>query len=376
MVSGLPLLLTAFLTQVIVPLARIATSYRGTQAGLSASELLLLSSAFALLPAFLAVGMGRANDRRGAGRSVVLGAALMVVACALLALPGQWLVLLTSSVLLGLGQTFQITAMQAEIGAIRDVPHRERMIARLMLWQAVGQVAAPLLLSLVALWGESLQIGLALAVIGLSGVGLAASMAVMRGAAKAAPPALHVPLAHILSVRGLPWVIAGGSLCVAVQDLTMIYLPVVGEGRGIPPATIGLVLMLFALAQVASRGVYAWAARLAGPSWLLWCSVLGTGLATAALALPFGAGGIGAMLIVSGLCLGFAITSSVSLTMRMAPCGARATSLGLRLAINRVGQFSIPLAAGAIAAAQAGAVFALLGLALAATGLAGFVRAR
>lgn len=373
---GLPLLMAAFLTQVVVPLARIATSYRATQAGMSPSEVLLLSSAFALLPAFLAVSMGRANDRRGAGRSVVLGAVLMLAASSLLVLPGHAAVLLVASVLLGLGQTFQITAMQAEIGAIRSVPQREGMIARLMLWQAVGQVVAPLLLSVVAVSGESLQLGLALAVTALSVAGLGASLILMRQATVVTPSATRVSLGSILSVPGLPWVIAGGSLCVAVQDLTMIYLPVVGEDRSIAPATVGFVLMLFALAQVASRGVYAWAARLFGPSWLLWCSVLGTGTATAALALPLGAWGIGGALIISGFCLGFAVTSSVSLTMRMAPCGARATSLGFRLAMNRVGQFSIPLVAGAIAAAQAGAVFALLGLALAATGLAGFHRAR
>ncbi|MCT7667774.1 MFS transporter [Shinella kummerowiae] len=372
-----PLLAVAFLAQVIVPLARIATSYRATEAGLSPAQVLVLSSAFALLPAFLAVGMGRYNDRQGAGGAALAGAVLLASGCAALLLPlatMAWLVL--ASVLLGLGQTLQLTALQAEIGSLRVQTHRERMVGGLMLWQAVGQIGAPLLLSLVALRGGNLPGNLAIVATTLAAFGAMTSILLYRNAAP--PRSVETPasLRSIAGVPGLAWVIAGGSLCVAVQDLTLIYLPVVGETRSVPPVVVGALLMLFAVTQMLSRALHEPAAARFGPTLLLWGSVLGTGFSTAALALPVNVLLLAVALATSGFCLGFAITASVALTMRLAPPGARSTSLGLRLAINRAGQFAIPLVAGLIAAAQAGAVFLLLGLAVAGTGAAGFRRRR
>lgn len=372
-----PVLAVAFLAQVIVPLARIATSYRATEAGLSPAQVLILSSAFALLPALLAISMGRHNDRHGGGTAALAGAVLLTGGCLALAVPigdMPWLVM--ASVLLGMGQTLQLTALQAEIGALRRQIHRDKMVGGLMLWQAVGQVGAPLLLSIVALLGGELSRNLALVATCLALTGATTSLLLYRNAALPRPADAPASLRSIVGVPGLPWIIAGGSICVAVQDLTLIYLPVVGEARAIPPAVIGLVLVLFAIMQMLSRAVYARAAARLGQSVLMWRSVLGTGLATAALALPLGAAAIAAALSVSGFCLGFAITASVALTMRLAPPGARSTSLGLRLAMNRAGQFSIPLIAGLIATAQAGAVFMLLGLAVTGTGVAGFRQKR
>jgi MFS family permease len=372
-----PVLAVAFLAQIIVPLARIATSYRATEAGFTAAQVLILSSAFALLPAFLAVSMGRHHDRRGGGAASLFGAMLLAAGCVALVVPTAsmlWLVLV--SVLLGLGQTLQLTALQAEIGALRLQTHREKMVGGLMLWQAVGQVGAPLILSAVALSVDGLSRNLALVASGLAVLGAIISVLLYKNAAPPQPTLKPASLRAIARVSGLPWVIAGGSLCVAVQDLIVIYLPVVGEERGISPAVVGLVLMLFAVTQMLSRAVYARVSATIGQNALMWGSVLGVGLATAALAVPFGAGAVAAALSVSGFCLGFAITASVALTMRLAPPGARSTSLGLRLAMNRAGQFSIPLVAGAIATAQAGAVFLLLGLAVAGTGALGFRRGR
>jgi MFS family permease len=233
-----------------------------------------------------------------------------------------------------------------------------------------------LLLSLVALLGGNLPGNLATVAAALAAFGAVTSVLLYRNAAPPRPVETPASLRSIAGVPGLAWVIVSGSLCVAVQDLTLIYLPLVGEARSIPPAVVGTLLMLFAVAQMRSRPFYAPAAARFGPTILLWGAVLGTGLSTTVLALPVGAVVLAVALAVSGFCLGFAITASVALTMRLAPPGARSTSLGRRLAMNRAGQFAISLFAGLIATAQAGAVFLLLGLAVAGTGAAGFRRRR
>ena len=370
-----PLLITACLAQFIVPLARLATSYRATELALSPSEVLVLSSAFSVLGMFFAVAMGRYNDLHGNGAAALAGALCLLLACVMLALPVSWGFwwLMVASVILGLGQTLHVTAVQGEVGMFRRPHHRDGMIGGLMLWQAVGQVAAPLVLSLVALGGGELPLRLAIVASAFSVVAVALSVLLWRHGA--APRDIHIEppaLRKILGTPGLGWVILAGSLCVAVHDLTLVFMPVVGSERGIPPAEVGVLLALFSGGQMLARGAYRPAARLLGRRNLMFFGVLGTAAFTTGLAMPAGSPMLGAMLAMVGVFLGFAITASVSLTMEMAPARSRATSLGLRLAMNRVGQFVIPLAAGGAAVTLGpGAVFVLLGSTLGGIGLYG-----
>lgn len=383
LVRGLarPLLAAACLAQIVVPLARIATSYRATEMALSPGQILLLSSAFALLPAGLAFTMGRYNDRHGNGTAALLGAGLIVLACAVLVVPlvSVWLLLL-ASVLLGLGQTLQLTALQGEVGMFRLPRHRAGMVGGLMMWQAMGQVAAPLLLTAVALWGGrdqgDLALHLALVTLALAAIGLGFGIILWRNAAVPRHlPCRPARIGAILASPGMIWVMLAGSLCVAMHDLTLVYLPVLGEARAISPATVGVLLAFFAIGQVMSRGCYGRALRLCGARGLMLGGVLGTAGFTLLLAAPAGPVWLGLTLLLAGLSLGFAITSSVNLTMSLAPPQARAASLGLRLALNRAGQFLIPVAAGGAAASLgAGAVFVVLGGALACAGLYGLRR--
>jgi MFS family permease len=369
-----PLLVAACLAQVIVPLVRIATSYRATELSLSASQVLILSSAFSLLPAFLAVAIGRYNDRHGNGRASAFGAALIAFGCAMLMIhvPSVWWLILVS-VVLGFGQTVQLTGLQGEVAMFRLSRHRDGMVGNLMLWQAVGQVAAPLILSLVALSGGQLSLRLAAVSLTLALVCGGVAMLLWRNAAAPqSASAAEAGMYRILATPGLGWVLLAGSLCVAVHDLTLVYMPVIGAERGIPPAAVGVLLTLFAGGQMLSRGLYRRVVSHVGQRRLMLAGVIGTAAFTAALALPVGSVAIGLLLGLIGLSMGFAITSSVSLTIAMAPPRARATSLGLRLAMNRAGQFLISLAAGGAAATLGpGAVFLVLGSTLGGVGLYG-----
>jgi MFS family permease len=285
---------------------------------------------------------------------------------------GVWW-LLVASIVLGLGQTLQLTALQGEVATFRLRRHREGMVGGLMLWQAIGQVSAPMILSLTALAGGPLPQRLALVASALALVCTGLGFVLWRYAAEPRGASLR-PLAigQIFSVSGLGWVMLSGSLCVAVYDLALIYLPVIGAARGIPAEMVGVLLTLLACGQMLSRALYPWVQTRAGPRKLMLGGVLGTAVLTLTLSLPIHILAVGTVLGLIGVTMGFAITSSVALTMTLAPPGARATSLGLRLAMNRAGQFVIPLAAGGAAAMLgAGAVFFVLGLVLCGIALQG-----
>ena len=368
------MLVVACLTQIIVPLVRISSSYRATELGLSPGQILLIASTFSLLPAFLAVAIGRYNDRHGHGTSAIAGAFCLLASCLLLLVfSGGLIQLILISTLLGLGLTLQLTSMQGEIGMMRLSRHRVGIVGTMMLSQAIGQLAAPLILSLVALAGGPLSIGLALAAGGLALISGVFTLFLWRNAALPIPTgAPPLSLRKIVGVPGLFWVLLSSSLCVAVHDLTLVLMPVVGEARAIPPAQVGVLLAFFAGGQMLARAGYPKTAARFGPrNVMLWAIPL-MALFTALVALPLGVFALGTTLLLMGLAMGFAIVSSVTLTMDLAPPGARGASLGLRLAMNRVGQFLIPLtAAGLTGILGAGGAFFLLAAGLGGTGLMG-----
>src|SRR5437867_6632704 len=96
-------LLAMGVAQAAVYVARPMTSYRLLGLGAGAREVGLVAASFALVPLFLAVPLGRFSDRRGGARLLVVGCAIQVVACVLLAAAETTLGLAAASALLGLG---------------------------------------------------------------------------------------------------------------------------------------------------------------------------------------------------------------------------------------------------------------------------------
>src|SRR5690606_13037094 len=102
-----------------------------------------------------------------------------------------------------------------------------------------------------------LSVRLALVAGGLALVSAVFSLFLWRNGALPAPTqAPSLPVGRIVRVPGLFWVLLSGSLCVAVHDLTLVLMPVVGEARDIPAAQIGILLAFFAGGQILARACY------------------------------------------------------------------------------------------------------------------------
>ena len=80
---------------------------------------------------------------------------------------------------------------------------------------------------------------------------------------------------------------------------------------------------------------------------------------------------LAATLLLIGFGIGIAITSTIALTIRIAPPTARGTALSLRLTANKVAQVGFPLLAGLLVGPLGvGGMFALIGASLLAAPLA------
>src|SRR5262245_28511976 len=102
----IPLLLSTTLIQMITAIIRITTSYRAIELNLSIAWLGLIASAFAILPIFIAVQVGRFIDRGNDARAAWIGAALFTLASVGLAFWSSVEGLFVATTVLGMGHLF------------------------------------------------------------------------------------------------------------------------------------------------------------------------------------------------------------------------------------------------------------------------------
>jgi MFS family permease len=172
-------------------------------------------------------------------------------------------------------------------------------------------------------------------------------------------------------MRGVLIFMLASVITVTSQDIAIIYLPLMGIERGIDVGRIGVVLTLRAVAAMVSRIFYARLLATFGRIPLMIGSLALSGAGCIGLALPVPIWGLYVASSLMGLGLGIATTLSITSLMAISPVEARATLNSVRITGNRVGQVTLPLLAGIVAAGTgAGGVMAVTGLAILAVGVA------
>lgn len=360
-----------------VSMARPAVSYRALSMGADERAIGVITAVYALLPLFVAVPLGRRTDRGRCAPLLAAGVVLISVGCALSGTAGSLAALAVWSGVMGLGHLCFVIGAQS-IVARRSAPaEQDRNFGHFTIGASLGQLAGPAAAGLlVSGQGAGMDRTSALALLASAGVAAASFTALWRlepraPAAPAAGRPAKVPVGRILRTRGVPAGIFISLAVLSTTDVLTAYLPVIGEQRGIAPATIGLLLSLRAAATIACRLVMPPMLRLFGRTALLTATCLLGGLLCAGIALPVPVWGLGLVLAALGFCLGVGQPLSMTTVVRAAPDEARSTALALRLTGNRLGQVAAPASAGLVAGvAGAAAPFVMLGaLLIAAAGM-------
>ncbi|GGV25605.1 MFS transporter [Streptomyces spectabilis] len=357
-----------------VSMARPAVSYRALSLGADERAIGVIAGVYALLPLFAAVPLGRRTDHGRCAPLLPLGVALIAGGCALGGTAGSLGALAAWSGVMGLGHLCFVIGAQS-IVARRSAPaEQDRNFGHFTIGASLGQLVGPLAAG-VLIGGDTGSTS-ALALVVAAGVAAVACASLWRierprgegpGRRSAARPAAAgaVPVRRILGSRGVP---AGMFISLAVlsaTDILTAYLPVVGEHRGIAPATVGVLLGLRAAATIACRLVMTPLIRLLGRRALTVVTCAAAGLLCAGVALPLPVWALGVMLALLGFCLGVGQPLSMTTVVRAAPAEARSTALALRLTGNRLGQVAAPAGAGLVAGvAGVAAPFVTLGLLL------------
>ncbi|MCW2962989.1 MAG: integral rane transport protein [Actinomycetia bacterium] len=361
--------------QIAVYIARPTTSYRLLGLGAGAREVGFVTAAFALIPLFLAIPLGRSADRRRAPL-VTVGCAVQVVACLLLAWAQTPLALGGASAVLGLGHLGVALGVQEVIARESDDRHHDRDFGLLTAGVALGQMIGPLIGGFVLDHGGSLLAStkdamLIAAVVVVPATALAAVGE--RGRGKSAPVAAsrRGSVRTILGTRGVAVAIFASIAVLSAADIFTAYMPVIGEQRGIAPGVVGVLLALRAAASMVSRIGITRLVALVGRERLIILSAASAAVALGAIAFVHGTTPLAVLCVLAGLGLGFSQPLSMTLIVQLVPEYARGTALAVRLAGNRLGQVAAPAAAGVVAgSAGARAVFWVLSALLGCSALA------
>ncbi|WP_327120184.1 MFS transporter [Streptomyces sp. NBC_01341] len=360
-----------------VSMARPAVSYRALSLGADERAVGVIAGVYALLPLLAAVPLGRRTDHGRCAPLLPLGVVLIGGGCALSGASGSLPVLAAWSGVMGLGHLCFVIGAQSLVARQSAPAEQDRDFGHFTIGASLGQLIGPIAAGcLVSERDGAMARTSALALLVSAAVAAVSLTWLWRieHVRSASPPprgAVKVPVGGILRSRG---VLAGIFVSLAVlsaTDILTAYLPVVGEDRGIAPATVGLLLSLRAAATIACRLVMTPMLRLLGRAALLSVTCLAGGLLCAAVALPVPVGALAVVLGALGFCLGVGQPLSMTTVVRAAPAAARSTALALRLTGNRLGQVAAPASAGLIAGlAGTAAPFVMLGaLLLTAAGL-------
>ena len=371
----IPFLTHATLTQTLILIIRITTSYRAIELGLPVAWLGIIATGFAIIPVFAALSVGRWIDRGNDAKAVWIGTALVFAACiGFWAWPRSAMHLLAYTVLLGFGHMFCMAGHQMLAVRSGGTRSRETALGYYMVAASVGQGLGPFIVG----WlGGSAALPPTGALFGIGLVAAAASVGIALlirpagSAARAHDAGEFVPIGKLITLRGFPAVMISSVVTVTALDLLVIYLPALGAERQIDANHIGLLLTARSVASLVSRVFYARLIYAIGRAPLTLTSMLGSAAGFLVLALPLSLPAMYAVLVVLGFTMGIASTLTLSGVMFLAPAEACGTALTLRMTGNRVGQIVFPALAGALAAATGvGGILLALGVGLAASGVA------
>jgi MFS family permease len=370
-----PFLVHVTLTQTLILIVRITTSYRALELGLPVAWLGIIATGFALVPVFTALQVGRWIDRGNDARAVWLGSALVLVACiGFWVWPQSAMHLFGLSVLLGFGHMFCMAGHQMLAVRSGGSRSRETVLGHYMVAASLGQGFGPFAVGWLG-GGAAVPPTAHLFAIGLAAAAASAIVALLIGPTRALKRAHDaralVPVGELLKLRGFAAVMVSSVVTVTSLDLLVIYLPAMGAERQIDSAHIGWLLTVRSVAALVSRAFYARLILAIGRTPLTLTSMLGCAAGFLLLALPMSLLVMYAVLVFLGFAMGVASTLTISGVVHLAPPAVTGTALTLRMTGNRVGQIVFPALAGVLAAATGVAgILAALGIGLAASGIA------
>ncbi|QMS99646.1 MFS transporter [Gordonia jinghuaiqii] len=367
------------LSHAVLSGVRTLISYRVLALGGDGVDVGVITAVFAILPLVVALRIGRAVDRGLAVPALRLGLGLTVVAVLLAAMSSNLAILGVASATLGLAQMLHTVACQSMVALWSPPDRMDGRFGHLTLSVSAGQLLGFPIAGLVA----------TLTTHGSGVVSTGPALFVMGAIAAAAVPLAFVfapgdtkrvsqsdavdgqqSTFRLLATPGMKPAMYSSLTVLTAMDLLMAYLPVLGQTMGLSVATVTALLTGRTVTSVISRAAMPILLRRIPRRWLLVSATLVSGVPMALI--PFTSAVVPLMLamLLMGFFWGVGQPLTMSWVTLIADSRNRAAALSVRLAGNRIGQVTVPIAAGALSGLiGVGAIFHASGLLLISSGL-------
>ena len=340
--------LLAFLTHVGFAGSRLAVPLFAIDQGASPFVVGTIVALYAMFPAVLALAAGRMIDRLGFKIPLLFGTGGIFTALVLPCLWPSMAMLYFTASLLGIAFMALQLASQTLAGAIAAPAERARNFSHLSLGFALANLGGPLLAGfLIDRIGHAWTFGaLALPLVPAIVVSALGSRWIPNVHAKA--EAVGGGMFDLLKIKALRDTLIASGIVSAAWDVYQFFMPIYGRAHGLSATAIGVVMSAFAVAIILVRIVLPFAVRRSGEARLFTYAMFVAGAAFCLIPLFQGAWALAAASFLLGVGCGVGQPLSMTMVFNTSPKDRVGEATGMRITVNQVLHFAIPLLFGAM----------------------------
>lgn len=331
--------------------SKVVLVLAAVELGASQATVGMLAALYGIAPLVLGVHSGRLYDTAGTRPPLLLGGSLVMGSLLIGAFFSSLVALAIVATLMGMGFVYYNVAIQNMAGTHGAPEDRARNFSWLSMAYAASGFVGPVLAGFVIDHYGHAAAFLCLALLASPPIWVLTfnrRYGAQRPEAKEKGPRRMLDL---LSNPPLRRVVIMSGLMVAAWELYIFYLPVHGHAIGLSAATIGIVLGVFAVANLLIR--FALAALLSRMTveTLTSASMLIAALGFVSIPAIASAWLLGAVSFAIGLVLGICQPVCMMLGFERSPPGRTGEVTGLRLTANNIARIIVPVIGGAMGSA-------------------------
>ena len=370
------LLINVALAQASIYVMRPMITYRALENGASGYQIGLIASIYALVPLVIAVQMGRWVGRIGEIPLLLAGCISFIALGISFAFLNNIIAIAAATALAGVAQLSNVAASQAMVASRSPHELQDQNFGYFSFSTSMGHTFGPMLGGIIAGSSGVLPRSSTSAFVFASILALLAIVPffLFKGlnevrSKEERDAAGSIKARDVIKRPGIKPAIWTSLAVASTNDVLVVILPLVGTELGISPVVIGAILSIRSAAAMISRFSLGRLTKRFGSATVMNFSIFVSAIFLFVSAYASTAITLGVVMAVIGFLLGIGQPLTMSIVSKKTPIEERAMAISIRLFGNRLGQFLVPLGAGALAAPfGGGAVFVGLAALIASAG--------
>ena len=376
------LLINVALAQASIYVMRPMITYRALENGATGYQIGLIASIYALVPLIIAVQMGRWVGRIGEVPLLFAGCISFIALGIAFAFLNNIIAIAAATALAGIAHLSNVAASQAMVASRSPHELQDQNFGYFSFSTSMGHTFGPMLGGIIAGSSGVLPRSSTSAFVFASILALLAIVPffLFKGlnevrSQEERDAAGSIRARDVIKRPGIKPAIWTSLAVASTNDVLVVILPLVGTELGISPVVIGAILSIRSAAAMISRFSLGRLTKRFGSASVMNFSIFVSALFLFGSAYASTAVTLGIVMAVVGFLLGIGQPLTMSIVSKKTPIEERAMAISIRLFGNRLGQFLVPIGAGALAAPfGGGAVFVGLAGLIASAGVVSLVK--